>query len=666
MMPGSNKRTPRGFRFVLPIDPLRFVHGVREHWVWFLILPISLCALGWIIGKVQVEDRYSVSLQLIRTGLNTTIQTTEIGQAFRPRDLSDDTLLSTTYSNEVLERTANQVGPNRSAGEIKSMIEIAKQRGTSLFYLTAHSGISGQDAIDVVTAWAEEIITFTNNLQKEEAQQMEEFIAEQLRSMELQLDQVNRDILVFAKRENFVDATTQTQASVQVYERMRLELADAIVALKVKEAQIERYRQELRDQNPLATELKVKREQLSQLKGRYTDENPLVQEKRYEIQSIEEEITKMQQSDDEKDLKDFTGSSLGNNLYLEILSLENEREVLKGRIDDLEVRIIQKAEEVSEMPEKSLRLTEMQSRRDLLVKAMTLLDSRRKEAAFYQTKAPGYWRIFQKPTIRDVGLTSQDLKAAALGAAGAALGLSLAFLAAFIWELMQPGLRTPVEAAIASSTMPILNFALDDPDHASNTYKTVYKNSETVANARSLRAFWLTQSIGAEGLGRRKKYLFANTEVQPKEINFWMDLLDVIEMEANRVIFCNLDANDGLDFSELKGHQAVTDYVETIKDIPNDIGDETLIIRLNRVPSSLEVDFLRSVEAFFLLNSPSIAEREATRATSELLCQLLGQSDGLILLDSTQGKFLYRFINTLEMTVLHNYFGAEPDNSKVE
>jgi capsular polysaccharide biosynthesis protein len=659
----SSKRTPRGFKFILRIDPLRFIHGVREHWIWFLVLPIALGALGWIVGSVKVEDRYSVSLQLIRTGSNTTIQTTEMGQAFRPRDLSDDTLLSTTYSNEVLQRTAARVGPNRNAGHIFQMIEIAKQRNTSLFYLTAHSRVGPQDAVDVVTVWAEEIIRFTNNLQKEEAAQMEEFISEQLRSMDLQLNQVNQEILIFAKEENFVDSYTQTQASVQAYERMRVELAEVVVSLRVKEAQITRYKQELRDQNPLATDLKVKKEELSRLRGRYTDLNPLVQEKKYEIDSIEAQIEKVRNEVQSDDLKDYTGSYLGNNLYLEILDLQSEQETLQGRVDSLKVRIVEQAEEVSGMPEKSLRLNEMQGRRDLLVTAMTLLDSRRKEAAFYQTKAPGYWRIFQKPSVGDVTLTSQSLKAVALGFAGVAVGLSVAFVAAFIWELMQSGLRTPVEAAIATSTMPIMNYALSDPEVASKAYKTIYKNSEMGKNERAIRAFWLTQSIGAAGLGRRKRYLFANTEIRPEEENFWVQLLDVIEMEAHSVTFCNLDYKEGLTLDRVKAHTAVNDYYENISEFSEGYENETIIIRLNRMPSSLEVEFLRSIDALFLLNSPSIAERESTRATSELLCQLLGQPDGLLLLDSTHGKFLYRFINALEMTVLHNYFGFVAEGS---
>lgn len=658
MITANSKRTPREFRFILPLDPLRFLHGVREQWLWFLILPVALGVLGWILGSIKVEDRYSVSLQLIKSGMSTTIQTTEVGQAFRPRELSDDTLLSTTYSSDVLQRTAERVGPGRSASDVKQMIEIAKQRNTSLFYLTAHSKVSGQDAVEVVTAWADEIIRFTNNLQKEEAQQMEAFIAEQLRAIDLQLESVNREILRFAREHNFVDASTQTQTSIAAYENMRLALADATVSLQVKEQQIKRYRQELRDQNPLSTDLKQKREELSSLKGRYTDENPLVKEKKYEIASIEQQIAGI---DDSKitNLKEYTGTPLGNNLYLEIIGLESEREALVGKVNDLTNRLEEQGLKVAGMPEKTLKLTEMQSRRDLLVKALSLLDSRRKEAAFYQTKAPGYWRVFQKPTLNDVVLSAQDIKAMALGVAGVAAGFALAFIAACIWELLQPGLRTPVEAGISTGTLPILNFALCDPEKPSAAYQLVYKTNETASNQRSLRAFWLTQSIGAAGAGRRTRFLFASTQVKPEETYFWTELLEVIHLESNQVIFCNLDRPDGISLNEVKQHPGVDRYVESLDALPSDLGAKVLIVRLNRVPTSLEVDYFRSMDGFYLLNSPSLAERDETRNSSELMRQLIGPSDGVLLLDSTAGKLLYRFINGLEMSILHNYFGRD-------
>ena len=130
------------------------------------------------------------------------------------------------------------------------MVEIAKQRNTSLFYLTAHSRLSAEDAVGTVTVWAEEIVRFTNNLQKEEARQMKVFISEQLGAIEQQLGSVNQQILDFARKNNFVDVDKQTETALSSLEDTRTRLANTRIELETKDAQISRYRQELRAQSP--------------------------------------------------------------------------------------------------------------------------------------------------------------------------------------------------------------------------------------------------------------------------------------------------------------------------------------------------------------------------------------------------------------------------------
>ena len=254
-------------------------------------------------------------------------------------------------------------------------------------------------------------------------------------------------------------------------------------------------------------------------------------------------------------------------------------------------------------------------------------------------------------------LSSQDIKALALGFAGVAGGFTLALIAACAWELVQPGLRTPVEAGISTATLPILSYVVCDPDKPSPAYQLIYKTKETASNERALRAFWLTQTVGSSGKGRRKSFLFVATQVRQEEDVFWVALLDIIKAEKRKVIFCNLDDKNEVDFHLVKRHDTVTSYVESIEDLPEGYENETLLVRLNRVPTSEEVEIFGHMDAFFMMNSPTIAEREETRHVSELMRQLIGPSDGLLLLDSTSGKLLYRFINGLEMTVLNNYFG---------
>ncbi|MDQ8206939.1 hypothetical protein QEH52_05425 [Coraliomargarita sp. SDUM461003] len=655
--------TTATFRFPIPIDPLRLLYGIRQRWLWFFVFSIVLSILGWVVGSFEAENRYSVSLQLIKSEVANTVQTSLSGQAFKPRDLSDDTLLSTTYSTAVLNGTAMRLSPERTAGEVKSMVEIVKQKNTSLFYLTAHSRISAEDAVNTVNIWADEIIRFTNQLQREEARQMETFISDQLDSIELQLQQVNRQILEFARKNNFVDVDQQTQTSLAALEQTRSGLANAQISLRTKEVQIARYRQELRAQSPLEADLKKKREELTYLRGRYTDENPMVKEKLYEIEYITKQLSSVDTANVE-DLKNFTGSDLGDNLYLEILALQNERTELENLVEDLSLRLTQREAEVADLPEKALRLSELKSRRNLLIDAQGLLESRHKEAAFYESKAPGYWRIFQTPSLAEVSVSSQYVKAFLLAFIGFVVGLMLALMLAIIGELLQATSRTPLEVAIATSTLPIFNYVTEDCPKTTWWMRRLFPRSELDYNEHALKDFWVSHAISGEG-AERKRFLFAHTEVDSNEHVFWSALLDLLHAEGQSVAFFNIDhaPSDGIE--SLRTHPAVKHWTRTLDTVTEHEDEECLIfVRLVDSPTVQDVRILRQMDAYYLLNSPSISGREITRNKSDLMRKLLGAANGMLILDAAADRTLSRIIKWIELTVLNQWANRLPSKEE--
>ncbi len=654
----SQQQQPEAFDFPIPFDPLRLLYGVRRRWLWFIILPLLLGGPGWFYGGLKTENRYSVSLQLIKSGVPTTLQTSESGQAFTPRELSDDTLLSTTYSTAVLSRTAARLDPPRRPGEVKAMVEIAKQRNTALFYLTAHSRLSAEDSIQTVKVWADEVIRFTNDLQRQEAQQIGAFISEQLDAIQQQLGQINQQILDFAKTNNFVDADKQTESALSSLENTRIELANRRIDLEVKEVQIARYREELRAQSPLEADLKRKREELTFLRGRYTDENPLVKEKLYEIEYIQKQLVQTADAPVE-DLKNFTGSDLGNNLYLEIIALQNERTQLEKFIGSLESRLTAQEALLSDLPEKALRLTELKSRRDALIDAQGLLESRRKEASFYETKAPGYWRIFQEPSVDEVLHSSRNVKALLLGVMGVAAGTMLALLAALLWEAFQPGLRTPLEAAIATRTLPLFSYITGAAAQPSWSVRHLFPRPESACNDRSLRNFWLTHAISAEGEERRS-FLFVPTDSCFGETVFWQALFDLIEAEGRSVSVISIPQDVAADpLQPLAQHPAVKSFQNNLKQLSGP-GEGLRFVRMGRLPKIEEVTPLKQMQAYYLLNSPSIAERAETRHRSGIMQQLLGPANGLMLLDAEPEHTLPRVLKLAELFVLNSFFQPKP------
>lgn len=652
-MPAPNA----SFSFPLPFDPLRILYGIRQRWYWFLVLPAILAVAGYLFGSTLAENRYSVSLQLIKNEVSASIQMSDAGQAFQPRDLTDDTLLATTYSNEVLRRTGERLTPTRSPGAVKGMVQINKQRNTSLFYLTAHSRLSAQDAVTTVTIWAEEIIRFTDNLQREDARVMQRFLSEQQTNLQRMLADTNNAIMAFARDQQFVDVESQTEAAIRSLEDVRMQLFNARLELEARTVQIGRYREELRAQSPVAADLRTKREELTFLRGRYTDNNPLVQEKLFEIRHLEE-LERQVTSAPMEDLKQFTGSPLGNNLYLEILALENERITLEKRITSMEDLLQRRAAEFTDLPAKSLALGELRSQREQLLNALALIEGRRKEAAFFEHNAPGYWRVFQKPEITEVRHSSQNVKAFILGGGGAVAGVFIALFFALIWEYSQPGLRSILEAALVTCTRPLFTFEQPPTSGASWWSSKLFRFPPGFHNHNRMKAFWLTQSLRLRE-NSLPGALFIVTSSCAHEPSFWRKLLDTIHADGEQVIFYDLQDEAHSQLQTLHSHPAIKEW-RTTAGGDHGSGKELVVVRMEQLAHGRHVEWLRSFGPYFWINAPSEAQRVHVRETTGLIRDILGPSAGLIVVDASPGRTVPRALAALETVLLQLHNKPKP------
>lgn len=642
-------KTSASFSFPLPFDPLRLLYGIRERWYWFLLLPVILMVVGYLFGTTLAENRYSVSLQLIKNELPTSLQMSQSGQSFHPRELSDDTLLATTYSTEVLRRTAERMQPPRSPAAVKGMVEITKQRNTALFYLTAHSRVSAADAVATVSIWAEEVVRFTDNLQREEARVMLRFLAEQRANIQAQLETNHEAILAYAREHGFVDVEAQTEAAIRSLDDVRMQLLNAELDLEARKAQIERYRDELRAQSPLAADLRSKREELTFLRGRYTDNNPLVQEKLYEIAYLEEQIRYVETASVD-DLKQFTGSELGNNLYLEILALENESISLQKRIASLQGLLASRTADFSNLPARSLGLSQLRSQREQLLTALSLLEGRRKEAAFYESSAPGYWRIFQLPEMSDVRHSSQNMKAILLAAVGAFGGVFVAMLFAMIWEYSQPGLRTVLEAALVTRTRPVLRFEAYPQAGASWWSRKLFRYPPGHHNRSRMRAFWLSQSLRLREQ-KQSGLLFVVTGPSQHEAAFWQDLLNAVDQDGQQVIFYDMDGGSERELAGLRQHPAILEW-RTQPQAQPDAVPALAIVRMDQLNHGRYVAWLRQLGPYFWLSAPSEADRHHTKELTDLVRDLLGEPSGLVVIDQTADRTVPRALAVMETLLL--------------
>lgn len=428
--PDADRSAPalsRRFRFPLSIDPIRLLAGVMTRWPLILLGMFMLGSLGTIIGIQLTSQSFALSSSLIKRRVPQTVQASETGQAFRPVDLNDATLLATLLANQPLEIASERAGNGLDTSSLKRLTEATQLEGTDIFYITYHSPISPEDAVKFSGIWAEEINAYTKSLQQTEASEVRTILEKEVEAIEKKIQATNREILTFAREQDFLGGESQVTATLGKLSQIELELEAARTSAASKKKQLETLTEQISHQSPIELQIKTANEELANLRSTYTDENPLVQAKLQSIEYLDTQIAKLKESGN-IDLEAYTGTPLGNQLYLTIIGLRNELLESESRIISLENLRRFTAERLAEFPAIISGYEALQKKRDADIEALSLMKNRLKEAEIFASGAPGYWQIFQAPDHRAVIPSSLIKKPAALGAAGAMVGAGLSAL----------------------------------------------------------------------------------------------------------------------------------------------------------------------------------------------------------------------------------------------
>jgi uncharacterized protein involved in exopolysaccharide biosynthesis len=424
---GSVSEATRRFRFPLPFDPVRLLAGVMTRWPWIAVGMLVFGTLGTIVGIQITSQSFAISASLIKRRVPQTVQASETGQAFRPVDLNDATLLATLLASEPLDLASKRADNGIDSGRARSLTEASQLEGTDIFYITYHSPLSPKDAVTFSGIWAEEINAYTKRLQQTEARDVRAILEKEVAAMEKQIEESNLEILNFSKEKDFLGGDAQVAAVLGKLSQIELELEAARTSAAAKKQQLESLTEQISHQSPIELQIKSANEELANLRSTYTDENPLVQAKLQSMEYLEGQIAKLKEAG-KAELEAYTGTPLGNQIYLTIIGLRNELLAAESSITSLEKLRQSTAARLAEFPAIISGYEALQKKRDSYFEALSLMKNRLKEAEIFASGAPGYWQVFQAPDPRSIIPSSLVKKPALLGTAGALGGAGLAVL----------------------------------------------------------------------------------------------------------------------------------------------------------------------------------------------------------------------------------------------
>jgi len=437
LLPTVRLEAPPAENKGLPFDLVRLAAAVVRHWIWLPLAGVALAVPVLILGILKFHTGYSVTVQLIRAEVTTTIRASQFGDAFKPRQVTVGTVVSIMQSPKLLEKVGTAAHPPLSGGGLLGRLTIKPERDTDLITVTLKGSGSAPATADLVNAYCHEVVALTSQMQSDEAAELDKFLRDQISRADADLELVNKELLEFSRTSDFYGADRQVEAYLREVGDAEMQLQTAKTDLETMDFRIASVERELSLQNPLVMRLSQARQELNNLHGSYTDENPIVKDAQDKVAGLEQQLTAaIANSNTNEPPYQFSENTVANNLYMEHVSLRSEREGLVKRIAQLKVFCEDVQQKLSGIPEKSLRLAQITARQQTLQATRDLLAGRQHEAQVYEQNSPGLYRLFAPASEDSVEVGSRWKKIIISAIAAFVFGLISAFVGICARELM--------------------------------------------------------------------------------------------------------------------------------------------------------------------------------------------------------------------------------------
>ncbi len=406
----------------LPFDPLRLVSAVLRNWKWLPLAGVACAVPLFVFTIFKFHTSFTTTVQLIRREVSTTIRQSQFGEAFKPRQVTAGTVVSVMQSPKLLEKAGSAAHPRISGDALLRRLTIKPERETDLINITLTGSGSAQATADLVNTYAAAVVALTAQMQSEEAAELDKFLRDQISRSDAELELVNKELLEFSRSSDFYGADREVEAYLRELGHAELDLQTAKTDLQTTDFRLGSVERELAQQNPLAMRLSQARQELNNLRTTYADANPIVMDAQEKVGALEKQLADSLASTNAPVFQ-FTGNSVANDLYLQLVSLRSQREGLGQRITQLADYYENVKHKLGGIPEKSQRLAQITARQQTLQATRDLLAGRQSEAQVYEANSPGLYRLFAPATEDSVEIGNRWKKIILVTIVGLMLGM---------------------------------------------------------------------------------------------------------------------------------------------------------------------------------------------------------------------------------------------------
>lgn len=229
------------------VDAMSLLRPASRRWYWVLLGGLLGAGLGVAAGLWLWKPYYTATAQIVR--LEPPLAT----DAYRPQPVSGYTLVGMIQSPEVFKKLGRKHTPPLSGAELAARVRVLPERQSEIITISTTAN-DPASAVNLANLFNQEVITFTQEYQRNEAQEADVYVAQQLQETEADIAVARREIPAAP----FVNALDP--------------VAPAVIA------------------DRRAEKIGTAREELALLLVTYTDNHPRVKQKRAEMAALEAQV----------------------------------------------------------------------------------------------------------------------------------------------------------------------------------------------------------------------------------------------------------------------------------------------------------------------------------------------------------------------------------------
>lgn len=176
-----------GEKPIFSFDAGSLLRPASKRWYWLLLGGAAGAVLGAILGLSMWKTGYSASAQIVK------YDPPVASDAYRPPQMSGQTIVGLMSSPEVFRRLGERMKPPVPGSAVAYKIKPRPERGSDIVNIDAF-GSDPRSAVDLVNAYVREVIEFSQDNQRKDADEADRYVAQTLKEVETDLAAAHREL----------------------------------------------------------------------------------------------------------------------------------------------------------------------------------------------------------------------------------------------------------------------------------------------------------------------------------------------------------------------------------------------------------------------------------------------------------------------------------------